>query len=179
MEPSEEDRLWHAQGRTRFEAAYAPEDAVYEQLADETRPRVTRVKLLRYIELKSGYSDNGPAWIGYVTPSKTGRTLYFNGRALRKLKGANRGCDGGNYIDMETGESFWVSGVKKNGRDRHWAGGGKILVEEAAVAEYLETTGAAALDKSLHEVTRSIVPTDIERFERIANTSYRDADLTS
>jgi hypothetical protein len=38
------------------------------------------VKLLKYIELKSGHSDNGPAWIGYVTPSKTGRTLYFNGR---------------------------------------------------------------------------------------------------
>jgi hypothetical protein len=80
------------------------------------------VKLLRYIELKSGYSDNGPAWIGHVTPSKTGRMLYFNGRALMKLKGQRRGKSGGNYIDMETGESFWVSGVKKNGEDRHWQG---------------------------------------------------------
>jgi hypothetical protein len=30
--------------------------------------------VLRYIELKSGYSDNGPAWIAYVMESKTGRT---------------------------------------------------------------------------------------------------------
>jgi hypothetical protein len=66
------------------------------------------------------HSDNGPAWIGYVTPSKTGWTLYFNGRGLMKRNGQRRGESGGNYVDMETGESFWVSGVKKNGEDRHW-----------------------------------------------------------
>ena len=46
-----------------------------------------------------------------VEQSKTGRSLYFNGRGLMKLKGQRRGDSGGNYIDMETGESFWVSGV--------------------------------------------------------------------
>lgn len=30
-----------------------------------------------------------------------------------KLKGQRRGESGGNYVDMETGESLWVSGVKK------------------------------------------------------------------
>lgn len=59
------------------------------------------MKLLRYIELKSGHSDNGPAWIGYVTASKTGRTLYFNGRGLMKLKGQRRAESGGNYIEMD------------------------------------------------------------------------------
>ena len=92
------------------------------------------VKLLRYVELKSGYSDNGPAWIGYVTSSKTGRTLYFNGRGLLKLKGQRR-QDAGNYMDVESGEGFWVSGVKKNGEDRHWAGSGKVLVEAPKDAE--------------------------------------------
>jgi hypothetical protein len=87
------------------------------------------VKILRYVELKSGYHDGGPAWIGYVTQSKSGRTLYFNGRGLMKLKGQRRGASGGNYVDMETGESFWVSGVKKNGQDRHSAGSGKVLIE--------------------------------------------------
>ena len=66
------------------------------------------VKLLRYIELKSGHSDNGPAWIAYVAQSKSGRTLYFNGRGLMKLKRQRREDSGGNYIDVETGESFWV-----------------------------------------------------------------------
>jgi len=30
---------------------------------------------IRYVELKSGYQDNGPASIGWVTFSKTGRTI--------------------------------------------------------------------------------------------------------
>jgi hypothetical protein len=129
------------------------------------------VKILRYIELKSGYADNGPAWIGYVQQSKSGRTLYFNGRGLMKLKGQRRGDSGGNYIDMETGESFWVSGVKMNGEDRHWAGSGKVLIEAAAVAEYLDTIKAKTLDTSRCEVTKSIRQTDIERLSRLANAA--------
>jgi hypothetical protein len=131
------------------------------------------VKLLKYIELKSGHSDNGPAWIGYVTPSKTGRTLYFNGRGLMKLKGQRRGESGDNYIDMETGESFWVSGVKKNGQDRHWAGSGKVQIEAAAVPDYLKATGAQTLDLSRCEVTNSIGPADIARLSKLANAAGR------
>src|SRR6266851_303753 len=33
---ADEDGVWRTQGRQRFEAAYAPEDAVYDQLMDET-----------------------------------------------------------------------------------------------------------------------------------------------
>jgi hypothetical protein len=131
------------------------------------------MKLLRYIELKSGHSDNGPAWIGYVTPSKTGRTLYFNGRGLMKLKGQRRGDSGGNYVDMETGQSFWVSGVKKNGEDRHWAGSGKVLVEAAAVSDYLKVIGAETLDGSRCKVTNTIRETDIERLSKLANASAK------
>jgi hypothetical protein len=129
--------------------------------------KLSTVKILRYIELKSGHSDNGPAWIAYVTQSKTGRTLYFNGQGLMKLKGQRRGDSGGNYIDMETGESFWVSGVKKDGQDRHWAGSGKVLIEAAAVSEYLQTIKASTLDTSRCEVTNSIRETDIERLSQL------------
>jgi hypothetical protein len=128
------------------------------------------VKLLRYIELKSGHSDNGPAWIAYVEQSKTRRTLYFDGRALMKLKGQRRGAGGGNYVDIETGQSFWISGVKKNGQDRHWAGSGKVLVEAAAVSEYLKIISAAKLDTSRCEVTNSIRQTDIKKLSRLANS---------
>jgi hypothetical protein len=131
------------------------------------------VKILRYIELKSGYSDNGPAWIAYVTQSKSGRTLYFNGRGLLKFKGQRRDASGGNYVDMETGESFWVSGVKLNGQDRHWAGSGKILIEAAAVAEYLATIKATTLDTSRCEVTNSIRQTDIARLSRLQNAPLK------
>ena len=131
------------------------------------------MKLLRYIELKSGHSDNGPAWIGYVTSSKTGRTLYFNGRGLMKLKGQRRGESGGNYVDMETGESFWISGVKKNGKDRHWAGSGKVLIETAAVFDYLKVIGAKTLDASRCEVTDAIRQTDIKKLSQLANASCK------
>ena len=106
-----------------------------------------------------------------MTSSKTGRTLYFNGRGLMKLKGQRRGDSGGNYVDMETGESFWVSGVKKNGEDRHWAGSGKVLIEAAAVPDYLKAIGAKTLNALRCEVTKSIRQTDIERLSRLANSS--------
>lgn len=131
------------------------------------------MKTLKYIELKSGYSDNGPAWIGYVSMSKSGRTIYFNGRGMMKLKGQRRGESGGNYIDMETGESYWISGVKKNGEDRHWAGSGKVLVEAVALTDYLMTIRAKALDKKLYEVTNSILQTDIERLSKLANADSK------
>jgi hypothetical protein len=87
-----------------------------------------------------------------------------------KLKGQRRGESGGNYVDMETGESFWISGVKKNGEDRHWAGSGKVLVEAAALSEYLHTIGAETLDKAKLEVTHTICETDIMRLSKRANS---------
>jgi len=88
-----------------------------------------------------------------------------------KLKGQRRGDSGGNYVDMETGESFWVSGVKKNGQDRHWAGSGKVLIEAAALSEYLKAIGAKTLDRSRCKVTNAICQTDIKKLSQLANSS--------
>ena len=110
--------------------------------------------MLKYIELKSGYGDSGPAWIARVRQSRSGRTIYFDGRALKR-----GGGDGGNFFDAQTGQFFWVSGVKRDGQDRHWAGSGKVLIEAAAVEEYLAWIGARELDPHLI-VTREIRVTD-------------------
>ena len=67
------------------------------------------IKNLMYIELKSGYSDDGPAWIGYVKTSKTGKTIYFNDHAFQKTIGG-----GANYIDIENGDGYWITGLKKD-----------------------------------------------------------------
>ena len=93
------------------------------------------------IELKSGYSDNGPAWIGRVKYSKTWQTVYFNNKGLQKYAGIS-----GNYIDVETGEEYWISGVKKNCEDRHWAGSGKVMIDRKIIAEYLTITGQKSID---------------------------------
>ena len=97
---------------------------------------------LVYIELKSGYSDNGPAWIGIAGASKSGVTIYSNGKAFKSLKGSGIGA---NFFDIETLEEYWISGVKKNSRDRHWAGGGKVSIEQTAVDAYLVETGLQSL----------------------------------
>ena len=65
------------------------------------------IKDLMYIELKTGYSDDGPAWIGYVKTSKTKKTIYFNDHAFQKYNGGYS-----NYVDIENGDEYWISGLK-------------------------------------------------------------------
>ena len=95
---------------------------------------------LMYVELKSGYADDGPAWIGWVRYSKSGRSVYYGGRMLQRLSGG--GVAGGNHFDAETGEEFWVSGVKKDRHDRHPAGSGPVLVDDDAAEEYARIVGS-------------------------------------
>lgn len=47
----------------------------------------------------------------------------------------------GNYADVKTGEEYWISGVKKNGEDRHWAGFGPVEIDDDVRDEYLELIG--------------------------------------
>jgi len=56
----------------------------------------------------------GSARIGRVTFSKTGKTLYYKGRAFRSLKGSGFKA---NYYDVDSRARFWISGPKKNGAD--------------------------------------------------------------
>ena len=125
--------------------------------------------MIRYVELKSGYHDDGPAWIARVAVSKSGRTVYFNGKALKR----STQLASGNYYDVETAETYWVSGVKKRGGDRHWAGRGKITIDAGAVDEYLHITGATELDPSTFVVSAAIQAPDASRFHDLENQTRR------
>lgn len=116
---------------------------------------------LKYIELKSGYSDDGPAWIGKVKFSKAGKTVYFDGKAF---KGNGHGL----CSDLITGEVYWISGIKTNGQDRHWAGRGKIMIDKKVVEEYLKKTGQSKLDTSKFEIVE-IEEVDKSKFNEIEN----------
>lgn len=120
---------------------------------------------IKYIELKSGFGDNGPAWIGMAEFSKSGRTVYFNGKAL---KNSNAQGIAGNYFDIENGDEYWVSGIKKNGTDRHWTGGGKIMIDKNIVELYLSLVDFNFLDKNRFELTE-IKTTDKQRFAELEN----------
>jgi hypothetical protein len=69
-----------------------------------------------YIENKDGLLDGAQAWIGWIRFSKSGRSIYYKGRTLRAIGG--KGISG-NFIDDETGEEYWVSGVKVRGSNAH------------------------------------------------------------
>lgn len=86
-----------------------------------------------YIELKSDRGDRGPARIGRVRFSKSGSSVYYRGTRFETLKGAGVS---GNYSNVDTGEEYWISGCKKNGQDRHWAGSGAVEIDEDVREEY-------------------------------------------
>lgn len=116
---------------------------------------------LKYIELKTSYSDDGPAWIGYVEFSKSGQTIYFNDMAIK--------CNGhGGGTNVESGDIYWVTGVKKKGTNRHTFGKGKIQIDSTAIDEYLELTGQSQLDLSMFEIVE-VAKTDKTRFNEIEN----------
>ena len=119
---------------------------------------------IRYIELKTGYNDDGPAWIGKVKISRSGNTVYFNDHAFRKQSGIR-----GNYIDIESGDEYWISGIKKNGEDRHWAGKWKIIIDAKIIPEYLETVGEKELNKTKFIVKDMADVFTVERIHMLLN----------
>jgi hypothetical protein len=86
---------------------------------------------IMYVECKAG-GLSGPARIGRVSFSKTGATLYYAGKEFRSLNG--RGFKA-NYFDVETGEHCWISGCRKDGRDRLYGERLPIEIDEDAREE--------------------------------------------
>ena len=119
------------------------------------------MRVLKYIEKCTGTNHNGLACIAYVETSRSGRTVYFNGRAL---EASAKGGGVGNHHGLGTREPYWVSGVKKSGTNRHWAGSGHILVEESAVSELLSLTGELTLDSSRYRVVADLPITKPKHF---------------
>jgi hypothetical protein len=71
---------------------------------------------LMYVENKSGEIDGHRARIGWVTFSKSGLSIYYRGRSFARLKGQGVA---GNYLDTETHEEYWISGLKRRGSNVH------------------------------------------------------------
>jgi hypothetical protein len=78
---------------------------------------------IMYIEDKSGGLE-GPARIGRVTFSKSGRSLTYGGRTFQSLGGSGFKA---NYVDVDTRDEFWISGPRKDGADRLYAGGARSM----------------------------------------------------
>jgi hypothetical protein len=85
-----------------------------------------------YVENKNGLIDGVHARIGWVSFSKTGQTVYYRGRTLQRGGGVS-----GNFFDVESGDEYWVSGVKRRGSNAHPAERGlDIQIDPDAIDEY-------------------------------------------
>ena len=87
---------------------------------------------IMYIERKAE-SLNGPARIGRVTFSKTGRTVEYRGHKFQKSKSGYKW----NHFDVETGDHYWISGPRKDGQDRLYPQSAQAVeVDEDVREEY-------------------------------------------
>lgn len=90
-------------------------------------------KRLMFVENKKAPIDGHYARIGWVTFSKSAKTVYYRGRTLSRMNG---GGVRGNYLCEKTGHEYWVSGVKKSGTNLHHAGTSNFHVDADALDEY-------------------------------------------
>ena len=93
-----------------------------------------------FVQLKTGYgTDSGPSWICWVDFNRTWKTARFHGREL----GRQQGIDG-NFVDVATGEEFWVSGPKRDRTDLRY-GPGAPEVDDDVADEYRAFLSGAPL----------------------------------
>ena len=93
--------------------------------------KISRSRIM-YIESKTGGLE-GPAKIGLVYFSKSGKTLYYRGLKFRSLKGAGFKS---NYYDTETGDHYWISGPRKDQNDRLYGGSNGVQIDDDVKEEY-------------------------------------------
>lgn len=90
-----------------------------------------------YVENKDGHIDGVSARIGWVEFSKSGLSVYYRGRTFKRIR---KGGFSGNHYDEETGEEYWISGLKKKGSNTHWAESTDVHVDNDAMDEYRRIT---------------------------------------
>jgi len=85
-----------------------------------------------YIEHKGG-ELTGAARIGRVSFSKTQRTLYYAGKTFQSLKGTGFKA---NFVELESGDEYWISGCKRDGSDRLYGERLPVDIDADVRAEY-------------------------------------------
>ena len=85
---------------------------------------------IMYIECKDD-GLSGAARIGRVTFSRSGQSVYYQGRRFETLGGQGFKA---NYFDVATDAEYWISGCKKRGGDRLYPG--LIEIDSDVLEEY-------------------------------------------
>jgi hypothetical protein len=85
-----------------------------------------------YVESKAD-GLQGPARIGRVYFSKSGKTLYYRGLRFQSLKGNGFKA---NYFETSSGDHYWISGPRKDRDDRLYGGCRGVQIDEDVQIEY-------------------------------------------
>lgn len=86
---------------------------------------------LMFVQLKTGFdTDRGPSWICWVEFNRSWNTARFHGRELRRVRSWDA-----NFYDVETDETWWISGPKRDRTDTRY-GPATTVVDEVARALY-------------------------------------------
>jgi hypothetical protein len=72
----------------------------------------------------------GPGRNGWVELTRSKRGYRYRGRELKKIRGGYKY----NCVDVENGETYWVSGPTRDGQDRLY--GGLVEIDDDAREEY-------------------------------------------
>jgi hypothetical protein len=83
-----------------------------------------------YIECKA-QSLNGSARIGRVAFSKTGLSIYYKEKTFLRIQGFKA-----NYQDAETHDEYWISGPRRDGKDRLYVSNIPVEIDEEVREEY-------------------------------------------
>jgi hypothetical protein len=84
-----------------------------------------------YIESKAE-GLQGPARIGRVTFTKSGKGIYYKGREFYRINGFKA-----NYAEIGTRAEYWISGPRKDGRDRLYRPSGlPVEIDDDVREEY-------------------------------------------
>ena len=86
---------------------------------------------ITYIESKAE-SLQGPARIGRVTFTKSGKGIYYEGREFYRISGFKA-----NYAESRSHDPYWISGPRRDGRDRLYCPSGlPVEIDDDVSEEY-------------------------------------------
>jgi hypothetical protein len=87
---------------------------------------------IMFIESKAeGLS--GPARIGRVSFSKSGKSVYYGGKRFQTLAGQGYKS---NYFEVESGDEYWISGCRRDGKDRLYGERVAVDIDDDVRREY-------------------------------------------
>jgi hypothetical protein len=94
---------------------------------------------IMFIQQKTGCdTDAGPCWIGWVEFNKSWKTARAHDLELRRMQGVDS-----NFVDVETGDEYWVSGPKRDQTDVRYKNTRPAVDDDAREAYRAFLNGAA------------------------------------